>query len=117
VFLNHYAVIDCHDDIAIGDEVMIGPHAYVCDFDHDIHLGSGATVDRRSVTKPVRIGDHVWIGAHVVILKGVTIGEGAVVAAGSVVTHDVPACAVVVGNPARVLKMREKVSDAARTAV
>ena len=53
---------------------------------------------------PVVIHDHVWVGARVTILKGVEIGEGAVVAAGSVVTHDVPAHALVGGNPARVIR-------------
>jgi len=44
----------------------------------------------------------------VVIVPGVTIGEGAVIAAGAVVTRDIPACAVAGGNPARVLKYRDR---------
>ena len=44
------------------------------------------------------------IGANSTILPGVEIGEGALVGAGSVVVHDVPAGAVVAGNPARVIK-------------
>lgn len=56
------------------------------------------------VSKPIKIGDKVWIGFGVTILKGVTIGEGAVVGAKSVVTSDVPPYAVVVGNPARIIK-------------
>ena len=44
------------------------------------------------------------IGANVTILPGVVIGEGALVGAGSVVVDDVPPGAVVVGNPARVVK-------------
>ena len=55
----------------------------------------------------VRICDNVWIGINVTILPGVTIDEGAVVAAGSVVTRDVPKCAVVAGNPARIIKYRD----------
>lgn len=55
-------------------------------------------------TAPIIIQDKVWIGFNVIILKGVTIGEGAVVGAGSVVTKDVPAWAVVGGNPAVILK-------------
>ena len=53
------------------------------------------------------IGNHVWIGGRVTILKGVTIGDNAVVGAGSVVTKDVPKDAIVAGNPAKVIRMRE----------
>ncbi len=50
------------------------------------------------------------------MLSGVTIGKGAVVGAGAVVTKDIPANAIVVGNPARVIKYRSelKAPDAAR---
>ena len=53
------------------------------------------------------IGNDVWVGANSVILPGVKIGTGAIVGAGSVVTKDVPEYAIVVGNPARILKYRE----------
>jgi len=49
----------------------------------------------------------VWVGANTVILDGVTIGKGAVLGASSVVTKDVPEYAVVVGNPAKVVKYRK----------
>jgi len=54
----------------------------------------------------VVIGNDVWVGYGAIILSGVTIGDGAVVGAGAVVSHDVPAYAVVVGNPARIVKYR-----------
>jgi len=54
----------------------------------------------------VRIGNAVWIGDSVIILSGVNIGDGAVIGAGSIVTKDVPAYAIAVGNPARVIKYR-----------
>ena len=54
----------------------------------------------------VIIGNDVWIGDGAVIRSGVTIGDGAVIGASAVVTKDVPAYAVVVGSPARIIKMR-----------
>lgn len=59
------------------------------------------------------IGNDVWIGSFVEIIGGVTIGDGAVIAAGAVVTKDVPAYAIVGGNPAKVIRYRfdeEKIS-------
>ena len=55
----------------------------------------------------MKIGNDVWIGSEVVILaKCHHIGNGAVVGAGSIVTCDIPAYAIVVGNPAKVIKYR-----------
>lgn len=51
------------------------------------------------------ICDNVLIGAHAILLGPITVGENAVVGAGSIVLSDVPANAVVVGNPARIVKM------------
>jgi acetyltransferase-like isoleucine patch superfamily enzyme len=59
------------------------------------------------VTKgDVVIGHDVWIGDGATILSGVKIGNGAVVGARTVITKDVPAYAVVAGNPARFIRMR-----------
>ncbi|MBU0729177.1 MAG: CatB-related O-acetyltransferase [Proteobacteria bacterium] len=54
----------------------------------------------------VLIGNDVWLGAESLIMSGVTIGDGAVIGARAVVTKDVPAYAVVAGNPAIVVKRR-----------
>jgi len=55
----------------------------------------------------ITIEDDVWIGHNATILPSVKfIGRGSVIGAGSVVTHDVPAYAIVAGNPARLIKMR-----------
>lgn len=70
------------------------------------HKGSYAINKNWEVvnTKPIKICKNAWIGMNAVILKGVTVGEGAIVGACSVVTKDVPAFAVVAGNPAKVIK-------------
>ncbi len=52
------------------------------------------------------LGHDVWIGHGAVVLPGVSLGNGAVVGAGAIVTKDVPAFAIVVGNPARLLRYR-----------
>jgi acetyltransferase-like isoleucine patch superfamily enzyme len=53
---------------------------------------------------PIVLGNNVWIGANVTLLPGVHIGDNAVIGAGSVVTKDVPADAVAVESPARVVR-------------
>ena len=57
--------------------------------------------------KQVIIDDYVWIGSDVIISGNVHIGEGAIVAIGSVVVKDVPRCAIVGGNPAKIIKYRD----------
>lgn len=54
----------------------------------------------------VVIGNDVWIGRGVTILSGVTIGDGAVIGARAVVAKNVPPYAIVVGNPARIVRYR-----------
>jgi maltose O-acetyltransferase len=105
-YMNHYSIIDCHYSITIGESVMIGPHVYICDFDHEIPSQVGQGWSLNETGKPVHIEREVWIGAGAIILKGVRIGEGAVIGAGSIVTKDVEAGAIVAGNPARLVRMR-----------
>ncbi|MBO9195621.1 CatB-related O-acetyltransferase [Rhizobium sp. 16-449-1b] len=56
--------------------------------------------------KDTVVGHDVWIGHDAAIMPGVKIGSGAIIAAGSVVARDVPPYAVVGGNPARIIRMR-----------
>jgi 2,3,4,5-tetrahydropyridine-2-carboxylate N-succinyltransferase/tetrahydrodipicolinate N-acetyltransferase len=75
------------------------------------HIGAGAVlagvIEPASAT-PVIVEDNVLIGANAVVIEGVRIGKGAVVAAGAVVINDVPANTVVVGSPAKVLKIKDE---------
>jgi acetyltransferase-like isoleucine patch superfamily enzyme len=56
--------------------------------------------------KETLIGNDCWIGTHAVVMKGVVVSDGAVIGAGSVVTKNVPPYAIVVGNPARIIRYR-----------
>jgi acetyltransferase-like isoleucine patch superfamily enzyme len=56
--------------------------------------------------KATHIGSDVWIGDNAAIGRGVTIGDGAIVGLGAVVVQDVEPFAIVVGNPARVVRKR-----------
>jgi acetyltransferase-like isoleucine patch superfamily enzyme len=113
-YFNHFVVIDCHLSVEIGSRVMVGPHTYIGDFDHDFSTEQDLQIAHGGKAAPVKIGDDVWIGAGCVVLKGVSIGRGAVIGAGSVVTRDVPEAMIAAGVPARVIR-RRGASDAPQT--
>jgi acetyltransferase-like isoleucine patch superfamily enzyme len=89
--------------ITIGSRVLIGSGVLIMDNDAHPLTPEGRLANEALRSVPVEIGDDVFIGARAIILKGVKIGAGAVVGAGSVVAKDVPARAIVAGNPARVV--------------
>ena len=86
------------DGITVEDDVFIGPNAT---FTNDLFPRSKVYPEQFSRTILKR---GCSIGANATILAGTTIGENAMVGAGAVVTKDVPANAVVVGNPAKFMK-------------
>jgi acetyltransferase-like isoleucine patch superfamily enzyme len=67
-------------------------------------LKFGFSSDINLSENEIIIEDDVWVGFGATILKGVKIGKGAIVGANCVVTRDVPAYAVVIGNPAVIKK-------------
>lgn len=91
--------------VEIGPGAQVGEHCSIRDSDHDtapaLDMATAACV-----AAPVSIGAGAWIGRGVAVLRGARIGEGAVVGANSVVTGQIPAGAIAVGAPARVLRMR-----------
>ncbi|HKP07118.1 MAG TPA: acyltransferase, partial [Microbacterium sp.] len=106
--INPYTVI--RGRVAMGDGVRIGAHTSILGFNHSME--SGTPVFRQPLTSQgIEIGDDVWIGSHVVILDGVRVGSHSVLAASAVVTKDVPAGAVVGGNPARFIRWRVEPDD------
>lgn len=92
----------------IGRNVMIGPDVLILNNNHQT-TDPDTPISKQGYTPtaPVTIEDDAWIGARVILLAGVTIGRGSVVGAGAVVSKEVPPFAIVVGNPARVIRHRD----------
>jgi acetyltransferase-like isoleucine patch superfamily enzyme/acyl carrier protein len=90
------------ENVSIAGKVMICGGRYVVEQDEERPQAK----DRFS-GGPIRIGRNARIGMAAIIQDGVTIGENAIVAPGSVVFENVPANAVVWGNPARLVRNRK----------
>jgi len=96
------AVINPH--VSIGKHVIINTAASV---DHEcviadyVHISPNATLAGR-----VSVGQCTHIGAGSVIIQGINIGSNCIIGAGAVILRDVPDGAVMVGNPARLLRYR-----------
>lgn len=107
------------NDVVLGDRVTIKCGVQVWDglrLEDDVFVGPNATFTNdhfpRSKQRPSEflrtvVGKKASIGANATILPGIKIGQNAMVGAGAVVTHDVPANAIVVGNPARIVGYAE----------
>lgn len=104
-YINRNTFIDAALSITIGKQCAIGPNCYITDHDHGTEVGL-PPLEQALVSQATYLCDRVWIGANVTILKGVTIGEDAVIGAGSVVTKSVPAGAIAVGVPAKVIRYK-----------
>lgn len=103
------AVFDIHLELSAD----IGPGLYIGHFGairvRDCRIGANCSIARLTDIAPAPggagpvVGDGVWIGAHAQIIGPYRIGSGATIAAGAVVGRDVPARALCLGNPARVV--------------
>jgi len=99
--INRDCTLDNRYSIIIGDNVSIG---------HKIYTG-GHNLDSpyfEMIGKPVIIDDYASVLSNALIMPGVHIKRGAVVLPGAVVTKDVDEYAVVGGNPAKVIRYRNK---------
>lgn len=108
----------------IGNRVKVSSHTFICEgvtIEDEVFIGHGVMfindkyprattgigqlqTEADWICTPTLIKRGASIGSNATILCGVTIGENVIVGAGSVVTRDIPARAVVVGNPARIIR-------------
>jgi acetyltransferase-like isoleucine patch superfamily enzyme len=95
------------EGVTIEDEVFVGHNVT---FINDLYprataAGGQLQTEADWECRPTLVKRGASIGSSATLLCGITVGERAVIGAGSVVTKDVPAGAVVAGNPARILRI------------
>jgi len=108
-----YVVLDAHAPIEVGADCMFASGTIVATATHDYNA---EPMNSKTVFKPVVIGDNVWFGIGSTIAPGVTVGSGAVIGARALVLRDVAPGAIMVGVPARVLRMRGRTAPQLRAA-
>lgn len=105
--LGAFCAVSWHVSIGGADHDVsrIAQHSFLYNH-HDGLRPAEADIPYDRFAPPVLIGSDVWLGSGTAVCRGLTIGHGVAVGANSVVTRDVPDFAVVVGAPARVIRMR-----------
>ena len=99
-------VMAYNGDVTMGDHVAVAPGCAFYAYNHGTRVGELIKRQALETRGGIEVGDGAWLGFGVIVLDGVRIGKGAIIGAGSVVTEDIPANAIAVGNPARVVSER-----------
>lgn len=101
--------------VVIGNFCSIARNVDIQEWNHPVNklstsmIGAmlgGKIMHEMESKGPITIGHDVWIGAQAIILSGVSIGNGAIIGANAVVTNNIPAFAIAVGNPAKIVRYR-----------
>jgi acetyltransferase-like isoleucine patch superfamily enzyme len=122
------AFVEIQKNASVGRRCKISSHTFICEgvqIEDNVFVGHSVTFINDSYPRATTAGGDLqteadWkvektvvrkgasIGSGSTVLSKITIGENAIVGAGSVVTKDIPANAIVAGNPAKVLRFIEK---------
>jgi len=118
------AFVEIQKNATVGRQCKISSHTFICEgvvIEDAVFVGHGVTFINDTYPRatnsegtlqseadwkvePTRVKQGASIGSGATILSKVIIGENAIIGAGSVVTKDVPANAIVAGNPAKILR-------------
>jgi acetyltransferase-like isoleucine patch superfamily enzyme len=96
--------------VRVGRDALLAAYCYLIGGDHDFSDPSLAVLAQSRRSAGVTVGSGAWLGAGVKVLDGASVGDRAIVGAAAVVRDAVPAGAIAVGLPARVVGHREGVS-------
>ena len=94
-------------NVTIGNYCHSGMQCMIITQNHNYDTDNLIPFGIKYNYKDVIIDDYAWLGRRVTILPGTHIGEGAIIQAGAVVHGEIPPCAIVGGNPAKVFKYRD----------
>jgi acetyltransferase-like isoleucine patch superfamily enzyme len=128
------AFVEIQKNASVGERCKISSHTFICEgvtIEDNVFIGHGVMFINDSFPRATAADGNLqteadWkvertvvkkgasIGSGATILSNVSIGENAIVGAGSVVTKDVPPSSIVVGNPARVLRYIDKITEASK---
>ena len=97
--LGQECTISAFQHVSIGRECIIADRVMMIDFDHGMVEVERPIREQGIYKRDVNVGHNVWIGYGACVLRGVTVGDNSVVGTSAVVTCDVPANAVVGGDP------------------
>ena len=97
--------------VTVNPDAKIGRHCIIntnCSIDHDCIIGDYAHISpNATLSGDVQVGEGTHIGSGASAIQGVRIGKWCAIGAGAVVIRDIPDFATAVGNPARVIKVKE----------
>ncbi len=97
------AIVYCLGKIAIGKRVSISQYAHLCAGTHDYNQE-----EMPLLRPPITIEDDVWLAADSFVGPNVTVGEGAILGARTVAMRDIDSWTVYSGNPAVIVRTRDK---------